>query len=289
MDTEKCRIFLETISQGSMTKAAETLGYTPSGVVRAIKSLERELGISLLIRNSKGAILTKEGELLLPSIREMMRWERQVTGLSHDIRGLETGELNVGCYFSVASNFMPAILSSFQEKYPGIRIHLVEAGNKELRRKLEARELDAAIISRQSYEGPWIPLLKDKIIVWLPENHPLAGEKAFPLKKLEKEKFIDELPGKGTDGEWLLEKENLHLNVKFSTTDDYTCYKMVEAGLGVGLNNSLTSTFWHGRVVSLPLDPPRYLELGIAAPDQTSPALAKFIDYVVKTMKKEEM
>ena len=66
MDTEKCRIFLETISQGSMTKAAETLGYTPSGVVRAIKSLERELGISLLIRNSKGAILTKEGGCLPP-------------------------------------------------------------------------------------------------------------------------------------------------------------------------------------------------------------------------------
>ena len=286
MDTEKCRILLETISRGSMTKAADSLGYTPSGVVRAIKSLEQETGFPLLTRNSKGVALTKEGEKLLPVLREMMHWEKQYRDLSDSIRGLETGELSVGSYFSVAYHFMPAIISSFQEKYPGISIHLVEEGNKELRRKLLAHELDCAIISRQTYEGPWIPLFKDELLVWLPENPPLAKAESFPIRQLEKENFINELPGKGTDSEWLFEKEKLKLHVKFSTTDDYTCYKMVEAGLGISLNNALTSAFWPGRVAKVPLDPPQYLELGIAVPDRMSPALSRFIDYVVKVMRK---
>lgn len=284
MDTEKCRILLTTLEKGSMSKAAETLGYTPSGILRAIKSLEDDIGLPLLLRTPRGVTVTKEGEKILPALKEILHQEQFIREMSADLRGLVTGELNVGTFFSVAANLMPPILSDFRKKYPGIRVNLVQAGNKELRRELSEKELDCAIISRQSYEGPWIPLCRDELVVWLPENHPLATLPAFPVRQLEKEPFIDELPGEETDIWELCEKEQLHLNVIFTSIDNYTAYKMVEAGLGISLNNRLMTATWQGKVKVLPLSPRQYIELGMAVPEMISPALGKFIEYVRKAV-----
>ena len=121
-------------------------------------------------------------------------------------------------------------------------------------------------------------------MAWLPMNHPQASLPAFPLKQLEKEPFIDELPGEETDIWHLSQKEHLHLNVIFTSIDNYTAYKMVEAGLGISLNNRLMSASWQGKVKVLPLDPPQYIELGMAVPEVLSPALEKFIEYMKKAV-----
>ena len=284
MDTEKCRILLTTLEKGSMSKAAEILGYTPSGILRAIKSLEEEVSLPLLLRTPRGVTVTKEGEKILPALKEILRQEQVIREISGDVNGLVTGELNIGTFFSVAANLLPPILSDFRKKYPGIRINLVQAGNKELRERLMSHELDAAIISRQTYEGPWIPLIRDELVAWLPENHPLAGLSAFPLKQLEKEPFIDEIPGEETDIWWLCEKEKLHLQVAFTSVDNYSAYKMVEAGLGISLNNRLMTASWQGKVKVLPLSPRQTIELGIAVPETPSPALKKFIEYMRKAV-----
>ena len=54
MDTEKCTVLLTAIDQGSLSGAAEALGYTPSGVSRLVASLEAELGLPLLVRGKGG-------------------------------------------------------------------------------------------------------------------------------------------------------------------------------------------------------------------------------------------
>ena len=51
MDTEKCRALIAALELGSLTAAAESLGYTPSGISRMMAALEDEMGFPLLIRN----------------------------------------------------------------------------------------------------------------------------------------------------------------------------------------------------------------------------------------------
>lgn len=62
MNTEKCRLLLQVIQAGSFSSAAERLGYTPSGVMRSIASLEKEIGFPLLGRTAQGIYLTREGQ-----------------------------------------------------------------------------------------------------------------------------------------------------------------------------------------------------------------------------------
>lgn len=124
MDTEKYQALLQAVEQGSITAAARDLGYSPSGLTRMLDSLERDLGFSLLFRTSQGVQLNREGNRLLPAIRELLYWNRQIREESAGILGLEQGELFVGSYYSIASCWLPEILRAFQQDYPGIRVHV---------------------------------------------------------------------------------------------------------------------------------------------------------------------
>ena len=66
MDTAKVRALLASADFGSISKAAETLGYTQSGVTHMMRSLEEEAGFPLLLRGNRGVKFTAEGERLAP-------------------------------------------------------------------------------------------------------------------------------------------------------------------------------------------------------------------------------
>ena len=61
-------------------------------------------------------------------------------------------------------------------------------------------------------------------------------------------------------------------------------YAMVEAGLGISLNNGLNADGWQGKVVIKPLDPPQSVIIGIAVPSMNliSPAAKKFVAFTKK-------
>lgn len=110
MNTEKCRLLLQVIQAGSFSSAAERLGYTPSGVMRSIASLEKEIGFPLLGRTAQGIYLTREGQAVLPYLRRLIRDEDALLQYSAQIRGLTAGDIYIGSYFSVAANWLPQII-----------------------------------------------------------------------------------------------------------------------------------------------------------------------------------
>ena len=285
MDTEKYQALLQAVEQGSITAAARDLGYSPSGLTRMLDSLERDLGFSLLFRTSQGVQLTREGNRLLPAIRELLYWSRQIREESAGILGLEQGELFVGSYYSIASCWLPEILRVFQQDYPGIRVHVQEAGNQTLLEGLREHRLSCCLFSRhRGYPGDWVPLYQDRLVAWVPEDHPLAKKKALLPEDLEGQPFIEPLPQQETDTDLFLAKYHIHPDFRFTSSNMYTCWTMVEAGLGISMDNAFSSLRWSGRVKVLPFATEDRLELGMALPslDQASPALKKFLEYVKK-------
>ena len=79
----------------------------------------------------------------------------------------------------------------------------------------------------------------------------------------------------------LVEKYNLTMDIRYKTQDSYTVYRMVEAGLGIGLNNSLTNERWEGEVVVLPLSPSESITIGLALfGEYRPPAVERFVEFV---------
>lgn len=98
MATDKYKVFLEAIDVGSFSGAAEKLGYTPSGVVHMMNSLEKEFGFPLFQRSNKGVTLTPDGERIVPVLRDMMRCEEQLYQVSSEIRGVIVGDITIGIW-----------------------------------------------------------------------------------------------------------------------------------------------------------------------------------------------
>jgi DNA-binding transcriptional LysR family regulator len=91
MDVTKCNAFLVAVDTGSMTAAAERLGYTQSGVTRMIRSLEEEIGFSLLVRTKKGVVMTENGKNMLAVFRDIVRVHENAEQRSAEIRGVISG------------------------------------------------------------------------------------------------------------------------------------------------------------------------------------------------------
>ena len=109
MDEIKCEAFLAAVELGSLTAAAEKLGYSQSGVTRMIASLEEEVGFPLVVRSKKGVVPTANGQTMIAPLREIVRAQRTARQISSDICGVVTGMMTIGTYFSIASCVEPII------------------------------------------------------------------------------------------------------------------------------------------------------------------------------------
>lgn len=120
MDAIKCEAIITAAETGSLTAAAERLGYTQSGITRMLNSLESEVGFPLFIRSKKGVQLTENGKAILPFFREIVRTQQKTQQFSAEICGIIKGSLTIGCYYSISALWMPEILKDFRSRFPGV-------------------------------------------------------------------------------------------------------------------------------------------------------------------------
>ena len=281
MDTEKYRILLKTIQTGSLSDAAEELGYTPSGVSRAISALEEETDLILLNRTHTGVTPTKECEELLPSIIKIVRQEEQLNQMASQLKGLEKGEIIIGTAYN---NFYPQLsklIYDFTRKYPDIEVQIVEGASSALVRMIENNAADFCIISKRKGKYHWVHVLEDELVAIVSKDSPYATKKAFNIKDFEKEPFIEVYTGQETDNTLFLDDKRIKPNTKYKTHDPYAAFAMVEAGLGVTLTNKIWVQTLGNNVVALPLTTPHTVNIGIAMqPEElASPAAKRFFQF----------
>lgn len=282
MDSDKCKVLLTVLEEKSLTKAAEKLGYTASGVSRLIGSLEKEAGFPLLIRSRQGMAPTRECLSLLPTLKKINYYSHQYRQSIDMLQGLQAGEIRIGIAYQSYYNWLAGIVSDFLKKYPGIKIDLITKNSSILYEALLAYDIDICLLSKRSEDTGWIPLIDNPIVAWLPKDHPAASGSSFPIANFEFEDYIATYPDEDTDNTRLLSSYGILPNTKFSSTDSYATFCMVEAGLGIALENGLIAEGWQGNVVVKPLDPPSTVSLGIAHLSEKvmSPAVALFIKFM---------
>ena len=279
MDTEKAEVLLRVLEAGSLSAAAERLGYTPSGVSRIVAALEAETGFPLLRREHRGVRPTAECEQLLPHLHRLAAAQRQYDQEAAAILGLERGQLTVGSSYGSYVARLARAAAAFSREHPGIRVEIMTGSSTELGRALQEGRADLCVISRREGAFDWVPLQRDPLAAVVPADHPLAGGGAFPLERFSEEPFIDILPGEETDNSRLFREAHIQPRVRFACRDSLSALTMVEAGLGVTLVNALLLEGWRGKTAALPLSPPQEVEIGIAVPslEAVSPAGRRFL------------
>ena len=280
MDTEKINALLRALELGSLSAAADDLGYTPSGISRMMASLEAEAGFPLLIRAREGIRPTRECERLLPHFRELTGEAARTQAIADALRGVESGEVYVGTPYPSFFAPLSRLMAAFSARYPNIHLGLLEGQSSELAHAVEQRKADFCIISRRDGDFDWTPLLDDPLMAIVSAAHPLIEKAVVTAEDLRREPFIMMYPEVETDCSRYLESAGVTPDVRFSCRDTYAVYYMIEAGLGVTVDNGIFAAQFHSSVRMLPLDPPQNIPIGIATPrrEQLSPAARRFTE-----------
>ncbi|MEO1772256.1 hypothetical protein JZO67_004238 [Enterococcus sp. 665A] len=280
MNIQKYIAFVKTVELGSFTKAAETLNYSQSGISRMINDLEKEWNITLLERNRAGLRLTSDGLNIFPLAKKLYEEYEAVQLRLEELGGIQTGGIRIGTFSSVATHWLPQLMSDFQKDYPNIAFELLLGDYDEIEKWIVNGRVDFGFLRLPTLPELQVQYIEqDELKVILPENHPLTSLPQVSLQDLYDLPFILLEKDGNSDITRLLNKMNFSPNVQFTTWDDYAIMAMVEKGLGISILPSLILERIPYKLVIKELDVPAFRKIGLAYKQKQMLSLAskKFI------------
>ena len=189
--------------RGTVTAVAEALNYTPSAVSHQLRSLARDLGVTLLVHEGRGVRLTPAARVLVAQADELYtRWEEMRADLA---RGTDEGPgvLRLSGFSTGAAALLPYAAKTVRAGRPGLTVEIIEADPEECFDLLLGGDADLAVVVATEKLPPSIdprfdqqPLLDDPLDLLLPEDHPLAQRSSVRLEEASDELWIGDRPGR---------------------------------------------------------------------------------------------
>jgi DNA-binding transcriptional LysR family regulator len=285
MNACKIQILLTCIETGSMMQAAESLGYTPSGLSHMMDALEADLGVKIIKRDKHGISLTGNGEQLMPLLREYTEAEQKIRNEVYKLLQSKKDPLRLGAYACIARNWLPHIVNGFKSQCSNADIEIVVLDREKLHEALRIGVVDMIFASNNGSDNyEFIPLKKDFYRAVLPHASDvhLTNDDFFDLHDFNKYTFIMPSYGKNSDVQTALKKYGIHPTLFAATADYPIVLSMVAGGLGVSMLSELILLGCNEQVEILPIKPQICRILGLIVKPLSAQTMVetKFISYV---------
>lgn len=192
MEFRQIQYFLAVAEELNFSRAAERLQIAQPPLSRQIRAFEEELGVELFIRTKRRVELTAAGEAFLEEARQILaRVEQGVRVAQRASRG-EIGRLVVGFEGSSTYDVVPMSLKVYRERFPEVELVVYAMTTDEQFQALLAGRIDIGfVVSPNNDKKLAIEIiLREPLVVALPENHPLATKKEVRVRDLADEPFI---------------------------------------------------------------------------------------------------
>jgi LysR family tcuABC transcriptional regulator len=175
MELRQLRYFVRVVELGSMSRAALDLDLVQSALSQQISRLEGELSTRLLQRSSKGVVPTEAGLAFFREAQLTLRHAEQAVRAAQQAR--LSGTVSVGLASTTAVVLGVPLMQAMRERYPDVRLHLVESMSGHLTSMLNARQLDLAVLFDTGEARRWsvMPLLEEKLYLMSPRPTGRTG------------------------------------------------------------------------------------------------------------------
>lgn len=155
MTTRDMAYIVSIAEEQSITRAAAKLYMAQPALSQCVQKVEKELGVSLFIRQPNGVKPTVEGKCFLEFAKKTLAEQRTMEKKLADLQDTDHGEIQLGFTGMQATYVLPYFLPQFKEKYPAIDIILTEASSEDVEEKLVKGEVEVGIVHP--------PLLRDEL------------------------------------------------------------------------------------------------------------------------------
>tara|TARA_R110001583_G_scaffold6598_5_gene33408 strand:- start:10173 stop:11057 length:885 start_codon:yes stop_codon:yes gene_type:complete len=192
MNLKRLEYFCQLSVLGNFTRAAHKIGIAQPALTIAIQKLEQEVGLKLINRAEKNSLLTAEGEVLYKLATQLLNQAKQVELELEALKDLGRGTIRFGVSAMMGSYYFPKVLTAFKQKYPKIKIHLVDQGTAALEKMLLNGELDLALVrgDLENTQLRYTELINEEIVAGMVSSHPLAAEQTLSLAQFCQEPLV---------------------------------------------------------------------------------------------------
>jgi LysR family transcriptional regulator, hydrogen peroxide-inducible genes activator len=161
--------------------ASEKCFVTQPTLSMQIKKLEDELGVIIFDRTKQPIVPTEIGAKIIEQARITLSAGKKIAELIKEDSETISGELTIGIIPSLAPYLLPRFIGSFTEKYPMIKVKIVELMTEEIVFQLKKDLIDVGILVTPLSEAGVIekPLFYEKMVLYIHANHPLAKKKVL--------------------------------------------------------------------------------------------------------------
>lgn len=283
MKLSQLRILIAVADRRNFGEAALELGISQSAVSHAIATLEAELGIVLVARGRHGANLTPVGQRVTAYAQQMMQLEAAIVKEANLAKGLESGQVRVASFRSVATHILPRAIAQLRQRFPGITVALTEHDDyPEVEQALRTGVADVGfLLLPVSTEFETWKLLDDEYVALFPaEFQPIT--ETLSWEELAAYPLI--LPPESNSCSarvqahcWQYGKP---LNAVYVVREDSTTVNMVMQGLGATVIPRLAAEPIPAtvKVYSLPEPLFRTIGVGVLAEALLAPAVYAFLE-----------
>lgn len=233
------RAFLAVANSGSFAKAAIELNLSPSALTVQIQQLEEWLGVTLLERSPRQVSLTAAGQNNRGPMEKLLLDLDNIVSGSRDLAALRRGVVTIAALPSLCSGALPPILKTFREHFPGVEVRLRDVVAQRIDALVRDGEVDfgLGVRARMSHGLDFEVVMVDRLSLFVPLDHPLAGRDSIVLADIAGEPII--LTGRDSSVrekvEQLFAEQGLTLTPGLEANYMSTVMALVRQGLGMTL------------------------------------------------------
>jgi DNA-binding transcriptional LysR family regulator len=260
-DLSDLRAFVAASDHGSFRAAAQVLCISQSALGRRIEKLESALGVKLFERSTRHLELTSVGRTFLHKARHVLNELQSALLGTHDLAQRLDGEVTIACVPSAVAYFLPRVVKEYHDKYPRIRLRIVDETSAEIVVTVARSKADFGLtyIGMQEPDLEFHPLIEDPFVVACARDHPLARKRSVKWSDLADHEYVTVAQGSGNR---LLIDQAL---ANTAVAPRWFCevrhvpalVSLVQAGMGVGVVPKLgMPQSGHATLVSVPLIEP---------------------------------
>jgi len=258
-------IFLEVATWLSFTTASEVLFISQPAISKHIKALESQYKTTLFERKGNAVQLTTGGQLLLNRIREVKKIQNQ---LEFELSTMKDqlkakGQLKLGASTTVALYIIPHFLSAFHQKYPEVKISLLNRNTDTITRALLEEDIDIGIVEGRK-RNPSIlyhPFMTDEVVAVCRSKSPIAKRKSISVQEIRNFPIVLREQGSGTLaalkfnlGKQGVKLSSLNVSVRLAGTEALKNFLREDTCLGFLPKGSILKELRDGDLVAVKIE-----------------------------------
>ena len=177
LSLHQLRCFLATYERGSLTGAAEQLGYAQPSVSEQIRALEKSLGVELFHRVGRGVVPSVAADSLRPHAERAIAEAEEARRAVQAVTSLESGTIRFGMFGTARLYAGAGLVADVLARYPGVRVELIGQNSTEVQEDLRRGRIEAAMIAVPGVsEGLEVrPVARDELVYLSADPARLAG------------------------------------------------------------------------------------------------------------------